>query len=83
MHQGEEKPIPSGEFHTEEFNTVIAAISQIPEVAFLAEAKNQIDGKILPVSRYSTIEAAESNNVYRGLPTYLQVEMSVEDPQRQ
>lgn len=63
---GRRSPKATGEFITEQFDSVIAAISQIPEVRFLAEEINQIDQTILPLSKWSTIEADE-NTMYTGI----------------
>ncbi|MBN1948513.1 MAG: FAD-dependent oxidoreductase [Candidatus Cloacimonetes bacterium] len=48
------RPEPTGEFFVEEFDTMIAAISQAPEVNFLADEKNKIEGKVVPLTRWST-----------------------------
>ena len=63
---GRRRPEPTGEFFTEEFDTVIAAISQIPEVELFAEEENQIEGKILPLTRWSTADVSE-DLLYTGL----------------
>lgn len=63
---GRRSPIPTGSYITEQFDSVIAAISQIPEVRFLAEEKNQVENTILPLSKWSTIEV-DKNTMYSGL----------------
>jgi len=62
---GRRSPQPTGEFFTENFDTVIAAISQQPDVDFLVEDINKINGEILPLSRWKTAEADE-NTMYTG-----------------
>ncbi|HPR18107.1 MAG TPA: FAD-dependent oxidoreductase [Candidatus Cloacimonadota bacterium] len=54
---GRRRPQPTGEFFEEEFGTVIAAISQIPEVECFSRDENKVEGKMLPLSRYSTAVA--------------------------
>jgi formate dehydrogenase major subunit len=51
---GRRRPEPTGKFFEEEFSAVIAAISQAPDVEFLAEEKNYIEGKELPLTRWLT-----------------------------
>ena len=63
---GRRRPVPTGETFEEEFDTVIPAISQIPEVTFLADEKNFVDGKPLPLTRWSTLETDE-NTMYSGM----------------
>lgn len=63
---GRRRPEPTGEFFTEPYDTVIAAISQIPEVELFAEEGNKIDGKTLPLSRWSTADVSE-DLLYTGL----------------
>ncbi|MDY6916189.1 MAG: FAD-dependent oxidoreductase, partial [Candidatus Cloacimonadota bacterium] len=56
---GRRRPEPTGKFFEEKFDTVIAAISQRPDVDFLAEKKNYIGGKEIPLTRWATAEADE------------------------
>ncbi len=63
---GRRRPEPTGEFFSESYNSVIAAISQVPDIDFLAEEENKIDGKILPLTRWSTAEVKEEE-LYTGL----------------
>jgi len=63
---GRRRPQPTGEFFEEEYGTVIAAISQIPEVNFLLEDYNKIDGKDIPLTRWSTAVADEESQ-YTGI----------------
>ncbi len=51
---GRRRPEPTGEFFEEEFNSMIAAISQAPDIDFLADENNKIDGKEIPLTRWST-----------------------------
>ncbi|MCD4796123.1 MAG: FAD-dependent oxidoreductase [Candidatus Cloacimonetes bacterium] len=63
---GRRRPEPTGKFFREDFGTVIAAISQSPEVAFLSEKENMIDGKELPLTRWQTAVADEETQ-YTGI----------------
>jgi formate dehydrogenase major subunit len=63
---GRRRPQPTGEFFEEDYGTVIAAISQIPEVNFLIEEENKIEGKELPLTRWSTAVADEESQ-YTGI----------------
>ena len=63
---GRRRPEPTGEFFKEEYGTVIAAISQKPEVAFVTKKVNQIKGKDLPLTRWDTVVADEESQ-YTGL----------------
>ncbi|KQC10157.1 MAG: hypothetical protein APR54_03285 [Candidatus Cloacimonas sp. SDB] len=51
---GRRRPEPTGEFFKEDFDTMIAAISQVSEINFLADKANKIDGKEIPLTRWST-----------------------------
>ncbi len=69
---GRRRPQPTGEFFEEEFDTMIAAISQAPDVDFLADEVNKVDGNVIPLTRWSTAEADEASmylgfaNVFAG-----------------
>ncbi len=69
---GRRRPEPTGEFFKEEFDTVIAAISQIPDIDCFADEENKIGGKTLPLTRWSTAEVDEKlfftglHNVFAG-----------------
>ncbi|MDD3049814.1 MAG: FAD-dependent oxidoreductase [Candidatus Cloacimonetes bacterium] len=63
---GRRSPQPTGEFFSEKFDTVIAAISQQPDVDFLAEDEHKINGRILPLSKWRTAEVDE-NTMYTGI----------------
>lgn len=63
---GRRRPEPTGEFFTEDFDAVIAAISQEPEIDFLSEEDNKIDSQILPLTRWNTADVSE-NSLYTGL----------------
>ena len=56
---GRRRPVATGKTFEENFGTVIAAISQKPEIQFLSQNENKIDGKELPLTRWDTIEADE------------------------
>jgi len=62
---GRRRPEPTGEFFDEEYDTIIAAISQTPEVGFLVEEENKVDGQELALTRWSTVEVDEKN-MYAG-----------------
>ncbi|MDO9577714.1 MAG: FAD-dependent oxidoreductase [Candidatus Cloacimonadales bacterium] len=66
---GRRRPQPTGKFFEEEYGSVIAAISQIPEVNFLAEKENIIDGKEIPLTRWSTVIADEESQ-YTGIKNF-------------
>ncbi len=69
---GRRRPEPTGEFFEEDFDTIIAAISQVPEIELFAEEENKIGTDILPLSRWSTAIVDESSmwtglrNVFAG-----------------
>ncbi len=63
---GRRRPVPTGECFCQEFDTIIAAISQVPEVELFAEEDNYIDGKALALSRWDTAIVNEEN-MYTGL----------------
>lgn len=52
---GRRRPEPTGEFFTQTFDTVIAAVSQKPDLSFLEN-----DAIDLPLSRWNTAEVPES-----------------------
>ncbi|MDD4309918.1 MAG: FAD-dependent oxidoreductase [Candidatus Cloacimonetes bacterium] len=69
---GRRRPEPTGEFFELPFDSIIAAISQVPEIQLFADAPNQIEGKILPLSRWQTAIVDEATmfsgiaNVFAG-----------------
>nr|MDK2851005.1 formate dehydrogenase major subunit [Candidatus Cloacimonadota bacterium] len=63
---GRRRPEPTGEFFTEHFDSIIAAISQVPEVQTFAEKDNEIDGDRLAISRWQTA-IVNQENMYSGL----------------
>jgi len=68
---GRRRPKPTGKFFDKDYDTVIAAISQSPEVGFLTEEKNQIDGKEWGITRWMTANSDEAtmfwaDNVFAG-----------------
>lgn len=58
---GRRRPQPTGKFFEEDYGTVIAAISQIPEVEFLSVSENMIERKELPLTRWNTAVADEES----------------------
>ena len=54
MRVAEEDPNQRGEFFEEEFDSMIAAISQAPDIDFLGETDNKVAGKEIPLTRWST-----------------------------
>ena len=56
---GRRRPVGTGEYEAHDFDTVIAAISQIPDVQFLTEDENKINHEILPLTKWSTAQADE------------------------
>jgi len=69
---GRRRPEPTGEFFTESYDSIIAAISQVPEIDIFAEEANRVEGKELPISRWQTVMVDESTmhtglaNVFAG-----------------
>jgi formate dehydrogenase major subunit len=63
---GRRRPEPTGDFFELPFNSIIAAISQVPEVQLFADASNHIEGNILPLSRWQTAIVDEAT-MYSGL----------------
>ena len=57
---GRRRPEPTGEFFTEAYDSIIAAISQVPEVDVFATESNFVEGKTLPISRWQTAIVDES-----------------------
>ncbi|MCD8478986.1 MAG: hypothetical protein LRZ88_01350 [Candidatus Cloacimonetes bacterium] len=53
---GRRRPEPTGEYFTEEFDAIIAAISQVPEVGLFAEDPNTLDGK-----QTASVQMADGN----------------------
>ncbi len=51
---GRRRPEPTGEYFIEQFDSIIAAISQVPCVDVFTNEDNYIDGAVLPVSRWQT-----------------------------
>jgi formate dehydrogenase major subunit len=63
---GRRRPEPTGEFFELPFDSIIAAISQVPEVGLFAENANQINGQVLPLSRWQTAIVNEAT-MFSGL----------------
>ncbi len=56
---GRRRPVGTGEFFVERYDSVIAAISQTPDVDFLNEKGNKINGKDVPLTRWNTADSSE------------------------
>ena len=63
---GRRRPVPTGEFFKEDYGTVIAAISQKPEIIFVTKKENQIKGKELSLTKWDTVISDEETQ-YTGL----------------
>lgn len=63
---GRRRPEPTGEYFTGSFDTIIAAISQVPDVAVFEDEKNFITDTILPLSRWQTA-IVDENTMHTGL----------------
>jgi formate dehydrogenase major subunit len=63
---GRRRPEPTGEYFSEGFDSIIAAISQIPEVDLFANEENRIGEDQLPISRWQTAIADETT-MFTGL----------------
>ncbi len=63
---GRRRPEPTGEFFELPFDSIIAAISQVPEVELFADPSNQVEGQIIPLSRWQTAIVNEAT-MYSGL----------------
>ena len=63
---GRRRPEPTGEFEVLEFDSVIAAISQKPNIDFLKGEANYVGGAELPFTRWNTLETPE-HTMYTGL----------------
>lgn len=63
---GRRRPEPTGQCFNEEFDSIIAAISQVPEVEPFSRAENQIGGETLPISRWQTA-IVDNATMYSGM----------------
>ncbi|MFA7056402.1 MAG: FAD-dependent oxidoreductase [Candidatus Cloacimonadales bacterium] len=63
---GRRSPQPTGEYEIIEVDSVIAAISQKPNLDFMLGEDNFVDGKELPFTRWNTIKSDETT-MYTGL----------------
>ena len=63
---GRRRPEPTGDFFELPFDSIIAAISQVPEVQLFADEPNHVEGKVLPISRWSTAIVDEAT-MYSGI----------------
>ncbi|MCL2063939.1 MAG: FAD-dependent oxidoreductase [Candidatus Cloacimonetes bacterium] len=52
---GRRKPLGTGKHEIHDFDTVITAISQIPDVSFLENPENKVNDQSIPFSRWSTV----------------------------
>jgi formate dehydrogenase major subunit len=63
---GRRRPEPTGEFFTEAFDSIIAAISQIPDIRPFALPENEVEGTQLPLSRWQTA-IVDEHTMYSGV----------------
>ncbi len=63
---GRRRPEPTGEFFTESFDSIIAAISQVPDVTAFAKEENYVEDAIFPLSRWQTA-IVDENTMHSGL----------------
>lgn len=63
---GRRSPQATGEYEIVEFDSVIAAVSQKPNLDFMLGEENFVDGKELPFTRWNTINSA-ATTMYTGL----------------
>lgn len=63
---GRRRPEPTGEYFNLQFDNIIAAISQVPDTDAFNQPENQIEGKVFPISRWSTAIVNE-DNMFTGL----------------
>jgi len=63
---GRRRPEPTGEYFELPFDSIIAAISQVPDIETFASEANYIGGKVLPLSRWQTAIVDEAT-MYTGL----------------
>lgn len=63
---GRRRPEPTGEYFTEKFDSIIAAISQVPEISMFIQPENKIMGDVLPISRWQTA-IVDEKTMYSGM----------------
>lgn len=63
---GRRRPQATGEFFEEAFDTVIPAVSQTPDVAFLDHEENKTESGEIPLTKWSTAEACDET-MYVGI----------------
>lgn len=69
---GRRRPEPTGDYFEQDFDTIIAAISQVPDIDIFAEQDNYLCEAQLPLSRWSTAIVSEASmycgtaNVFAG-----------------
>ncbi|WP_394391740.1 formate dehydrogenase subunit alpha [Shewanella woodyi] len=56
---GRRAPIPTGETFTQAFDTVIPAVSQTPDMAFLSDPQSQLTTGKLALTRWNTFQGCE------------------------
>ena len=66
---GRRRPQPTGEFFKKVFDTAIAAISQQPDVDFLADPANKIGGKEFPITRRLTM-GSDEETMFTGIDKF-------------
>jgi formate dehydrogenase major subunit len=64
---GRRRPQPTGEFFNEKFDSMIAAISQEPDVDFLLQKENQLAKEQFPLTRWQTAIVDEAT-MFTGIP---------------
>lgn len=63
---GRRRPEPTGEFFMKSFDSIIAAISQVPDVSAFTMPHNEVQGKQLPISRWQTA-IVDEHTMYSGI----------------
>jgi formate dehydrogenase major subunit len=63
---GRRRPEPTGDYFTLQFDSIIAAISQVPETETFSLPENKVEGAVFPISRWSTAIVNE-DNMFTGL----------------
>jgi len=63
---GRRRPVGTGEYDIYEFSSVIAAISQVPDVELFRQDQQQIKGKSIPLTKYSTAKV-DDTTMYSGV----------------
>ncbi|MDD2506129.1 MAG: FAD-dependent oxidoreductase [Candidatus Cloacimonetes bacterium] len=63
---GRRRPEPTGEYFTEVYDSIIAAISQVPDVSPFTMPENEVEGKKFPISRWQTA-IVDDHTMYSGV----------------